>query len=59
MAAQPAFSRAASPAPEMPEPDGLSDEQLEELDAFFGQAIYGDDQSCLVVDQRTRWAVRP
>jgi len=42
----------------MPEPDGLSDEQLEELDAFFGQAIYGDDQSCLVVDQRTRWAVR-
>lgn len=56
--AQSAFAFAASPAPEMPEPDGLSDEQLDELDRIMGTAVYGDDQSCLVVDQRTRWAVR-
>ena len=59
MAAQPAFSRAASPAPEMPEPDGLSDEQLDELDRFMDEAVYGTSLSCLEADVRTRWAVRP
>lgn len=54
---QPAFAFSASPAPEMPEPDGLSDEQLAELDAFFGAAAYGDGLSCLEIDQRTQWAV--
>lgn len=55
---QPAFAFSASPAPEMPEPEGLSDEQMDELDAFFGAAVYGDGLSCLECDQRTRWEVR-
>ena len=54
--AQSAFAFAASPAPEMPEPDGLSDEQLAELDEFFGNAVYGDNLSCVLADERTRWA---
>lgn len=55
MSRQPAFRL----DPEMPEPEGLSDEQLDELDAFMGAAVYGDNLSCLEADQRTRWAVQP
>lgn len=56
MAAQPAFSFAS---PAQPDPDApLSDERLDELDAFMDEAVYGTSLSCLEADQRTRWAVR-
>lgn len=42
--------------PELPEPDGLSEAQLAELDAFFGAAVYGDGLSCVEYDQRARWS---
>lgn len=41
---------------DMPEPEGISDEQLAELDTFMGNAVYGGNLSCVEADQRTRWA---
>lgn len=41
---------------DMPEPDGLSEAQFAELDAFFGAATYGDGLSCVEYDARARWS---
>lgn len=41
---------------ELPEPEGFSDAQLAEFDAFMGTAVYGDGLSCVETDARTRWA---
>lgn len=44
--------RITQPTPELPEPEGLSEAQLAELDRFMACATYGDGLSCVEADRR-------